>query len=140
MNFSDWLRDSFAPAPVGKIYCGRLRRRGQTRLSVLVHAGISMVLLGGMFALSWFYFEIREPSLYLKALAVLVVYSCISFFFHPSPDYSNIGWFGGLINNPFRLSDDLNRFLDFLDLILAPGRFWTESLINLARLIRHALG
>ena len=53
-----------------------------------------------------------------------------SYFLHPEPDYSNLGWFGGLIDNPFRYSDDLNRGLAFLFTFLWPGRFVANALIN----------
>lgn len=30
------------------------------------------------------------------------------------PDYNNIGWLGGLIDHPFRFSNDINRNLIFI--------------------------
>jgi len=39
----------------------------------------------------------------------------------PQPDYSNTGLFG-FIDHPFRWSDDANRFLVFVRVLLFPGR------------------
>jgi hypothetical protein len=50
-----------------------------------------------------------------------VVYLLAGWFVRPKPDTSNLGWFGGLMNDPFRWSDDWNRFLVGLTLMLLPG-------------------
>jgi hypothetical protein len=33
-----------------------------------------------------------------------------------------MGWVRGIIDNPFRWSDDVNRFLFFVEAILLPGK------------------
>jgi hypothetical protein len=44
---------------------------------------------------------------------------------------------GGVIDDPFRYSDDINRFLLFLKVFLFRGEFLSESIIDVTRLIRH---
>lgn len=60
----------------------------------------------------------------------------ISYYIVPKPDYSNVGWFGGLVDNPFRYSDDLNRILILFMVILYPGRFLAQTMIQAFYLIR----
>jgi hypothetical protein len=39
---------------------------------------------------------------------------------------------GGLVNHPFRYSDNINRFLLLLRVALAPGRWIVAALLDLA--------
>ncbi|WP_266213722.1 hypothetical protein [Paraliomyxa miuraensis] len=64
---------------------------------------------------------------------ILLAYLLVAYFIRPRPDFDNIGWLGGLIDNPFRYSDDINRFLMFLMVVLLPGRFVSDSLVELAQ-------
>ena len=50
----------------------------------------------------------------------------------------NIGWLGGLMDHPFRYSDDINRGLLGLKLILMPGRLIAESVVDMAILLLNA--
>lgn len=47
-------------------------------------------------------------------------------------------WLGGLIDHPFRYSDDINRLLIFLSLLLLPGRMVAMGLIDFARAFRRS--
>jgi hypothetical protein len=48
----------------------------------------------------------------------------------------NLGWLGGLMDDPLHYSDDISRFLLFLLIVLWPGRFLASALVDLVRLIR----
>ncbi len=50
--------------------------------------------------------------------------------FRPLPDTSNMGWLGGMMDNPFRWSDDLNRFMLFLKIVLWPGMIVADTLFD----------
>lgn len=60
-------------------------------------------------------------------------YLVAAYLLRPSPDYSNIGFLGGLIDHPFRYSDDINRFLMFLLAFLWPGRFVATAIMDIAK-------
>lgn len=138
MSLSEWLGESMDPGPTGETQFGARDRGWRTRRAVLVRAGISIVMLGGLFLIFWRSWGIRDFTFYRNVFAVLLFYSCVAYFVHPEPDHSNMGWLGGLMDHPFRYSDDVNRFLLALSIVLAPGRFWSESLVDLVRLVRHA--
>lgn len=40
----------------------------------------------------------------------------------PNIDRGNLGWFGGLVDNPFIFSDDINRFKFRMLLLMIPGK------------------
>ncbi|MBL9133391.1 MAG: hypothetical protein JNG86_19425 [Verrucomicrobiaceae bacterium] len=126
------------PGPTGETQFGARERGRRTRFVVLARAAISIVMLGGLLFLLWHNFGFRDFPSYRNVFAVLLFYSCVAYFVHPEPDHSNMGWLGGLMDHPFRFSDDVNRFLLALSILLAPGRFWSESLVDLFRLVRHA--
>jgi len=76
---------------------------------------------------AYFYFTPLEG---LPLLAIAVVYLLMGYFINPRPDYNNMGWLGGLIDDPFQFSDGYNRFLAFLKFFLLPGRFMAQSLVD----------
>ncbi len=43
---------------------------------------------------------------------------------------SNVGLLGGLIDNPFRYTDDLNRMLIVLFILMYPGRVISTTFIQ----------
>ena len=61
----------------------------------------------------------------------LTIYLGLGYMFRPKPDFENLGWFGGLMDNPFRFSDGLNRFLLSLLVLLLPARFVSTSLADM---------
>src|SRR5262245_30243947 len=65
----------------------------------------------------------------------MFIYTGIAFFFRPEPNTDNMGWGGGLGNDPFQSSDNVNRFLWRLSCILGPGRFTAETLLDVCAYI-----
>lgn len=67
----------------------------------------------------------------LKFLLGFAVYLLLSYFIHPCPATRNMGWMGGVMDNPFRFSDDVNRFLLFFQAFLFPGKImlWTFRIL-----------
>jgi hypothetical protein len=68
---------------------------------------------------------------------IALAYALVGHFVRPQADTSNLGW-AGIFDNPFRYSDDINRFLLFLSILLWPGRFVIESLIDVFALSLRA--
>lgn len=56
----------------------------------------------------------------------------------PDVDFNDLGWFGGLVNNPFSYSDDINRQKFVLLLMMMPGKIIVVTLTATYRLIRGA--
>jgi hypothetical protein len=87
-----------------------------------------MMLLG----LEGFLLSALMPGLDLKgwgiAAALTLTYLLLASMVTVTPDTSNLGLFGGLADNPLSFSDDYNRFLLFLKLMLMPGQLVVWSL------------
>lgn len=77
--------------------------------------GLSMIA-GAVFLIV----QTANPEMWF---ALFAVYLIVAYRIRVRPDYSNIGWMGGFIDHPFRWSDDVNRQLAFLRVVLLPGRF-----------------
>jgi hypothetical protein len=79
-------------------------------------------LAGGAF-LAWAVNEAARSDRPLAWLGLLGFYLFVAFVINPKPDPRNVGWAGGLIDHPLRWSDDQNRMLFGLKVLLLPGRF-----------------
>jgi hypothetical protein len=99
-----------------------------TRLIVVFVVLIASVIV----PLVWF-----EGDLVLvgKVVAVLVGYVLIGTIIRPNPVMSNLGYARGFIDDPFRRSDDVNQTLLSWKILLFPGRFLGESVIDAVRLL-----
>ncbi len=76
----------------------------------------------------------------LAAAGVLLLYIGVSFFCRPQYNGDNMGWFGGMTNDPFQYSDNINRFLFQLHMLLGPGRFAAETILDACALAGWAQG
>jgi hypothetical protein len=66
---------------------------------------------------------------------LLLVYIGVAFFVRPEPNTEDLGWCGGLIDNPFSYSDGVNRWLWSLHCFLGPGRFAAETVLDTCALL-----
>lgn len=73
----------------------------------------------------------------LLGFILISSYLWVSYWVFVKPNYENVGWLGGLIDHPFRISDDYNRFLIFLQLLLFPGKFLSQGMVVLWKLLQH---
>jgi hypothetical protein len=73
----------------------------------------------------------------LNWLLVFITYFIFAYLLRPEPTPGNMGWFGGLIDNPFRITDDINRIIFFLMLFLIPGRVILTSFAYSFQAIRY---
>jgi hypothetical protein len=102
-------------------------------LAVMIAAGVGLA-----------YPSLRQvlPPLQSAAViaGVILIYSGLAFFFRPEPCMENLGYCGGLANDPFKYSDNLNRGLWDLHVWLGPGRFASETLLDVCVLCGIAGG
>jgi hypothetical protein len=101
----------------------------------------AMVAVGAAIAVPTL-LEIGRPL--WEAIAItagaMCVYTGIAFFFRPEPNTDNMGWGGGMGNDPFQSSDNVNRFLWKLSCCLGPGRFTAETFLDVCALVGFAKG
>jgi hypothetical protein len=135
MALFEWLGEIFDPGPVGNIDSNAtpLIQEGTKRIWVI----LSIII--GFGVLSYLIWAVFTSDSRLTFSAVLIIYLLISYVFTPNPDSSNMGWFGGLMNNPFRISDNFNRFLLFAYILMLPGKLIVFAIQALYKLIKYNL-
>ncbi|MFP4029818.1 MAG: hypothetical protein ACLFWL_18725 [Candidatus Brocadiia bacterium] len=137
MGLMEWWGESYNPGNVGG-FDTPTRKPIHKRWAVFVRFAVAVILLGvGFYLLFAYAVEPTNKSVAL-ALAVAFFYLFIAYLIRPAPDMENIGWCGGLFDNPFRYSDDINRTLLSLKLILMPGRLIAAALVDMVILVANA--
>ena len=132
----EWLGEMITPGPIGELGAHK-NVRNRTRLSAIL-TGIPAVAIALLPIIRTYANRSTDPKLSGYLLTTLVfetIYLLISYFAKPEPDYSNFGWLGGFFDHPFRISDDFNRFLFFLLLVLLPGRLISIGLVDFAKVV-----
>jgi|GEM_PF-1046945 len=135
MSMFEWIGEAINPGPVGDVE-GRPPQVVRHRVWSFVLGLIGWTLLGVWIFFLWRWTGIQQWKWFAGGLIGTFLYLLVGYFIMPRPDYSNLGWFGGVIDHPFRYSDDLNRSLVFLRIVLLPGRIWAMALVN-PFLLRH---
>jgi hypothetical protein len=120
-------------------YCTRKKPIWLVALKLLGVA--AMVAVGGAIAMPTL-LQCKFPLWQAIAitLGAMAVYTGIAFFVRPEPNTDNLGMAGGMVNDPFQFSDNINRFLWKAHCCLGPGRFTAETLLDLCALIGLAGG
>jgi len=128
----------------------QLHKSGTVEVSTVFYRNkrptwLVLLKLLGVAAMVAVWFAIAMPSLVqwnfplwqaiAIATGVMVVYTGIAFVFRPEPNTDNMGWGGGMMNDPFQSSDNVNRILWRLSCCLGPGRFTAETLLDLLVLL-----
>jgi hypothetical protein len=133
MGLIEWLGESFNPGPVGRIYADKqpLIPQGTKRIWIILSVGAG---LGVLALLIWLASYAENKTI---AFVALIIYLVASYLVTPKADLSNMGWFGGLLNNPFRISDNYNRLLFFASVILIPGKFVVYAIQAIYRLAKY---
>ena len=99
---------------------------------------VALAALGIPFYLADFPTEWQQNWILYAGIGIgEMVYLMVAFLIQPEPDTDDMGWFGGLINNPFRITDNFNRFLLFLKILLLPGRLIAQAILNFMALLQR---
>ena len=133
MGILEFFGERHNPGPVGGLDLQRPDRggRGGRAQAVVVAA----VLFGGWLVLLHSLTSSSEG--FLVGSGITLAYLIVAYWVHPTPDLSNIGWLGGLVDHPFRYSDDINRFLLFFFAVLWPACFVAAAFMDLLSMIRR---
>ena len=134
MSLQDWLAEPFR-GPVGELHVGQRLRGDSSRGEALSYGATAVTLLVLLYALI-FAGRGGDQGEHIVAFALIAgIYLALGYSVHPEPDMSNLGWLGGLVNDPIYYTDNVNRQLLALLLVLFPGRFLAESLVDMVGLV-----
>ena len=115
-------------------YCTRKKPAWLVLLKLLCVCG--MVAIGYGITVPTF-LELGFPiwQAFVLGTAAMILYTGVAFFIRPEPNTDNLGWGGGMGNDPFQTSDNVNRILWRAHCLLGPGRFTSEALLDFCVLI-----
>lgn len=121
------------PKETGQV---RLNTFYETRKKPLWLVVLKLLGLAAMVSVGFFLVLPYIPLPPWQSVAVtsgaMLVYVGIAFFIRPEPNGNNMGFLGGLLNDPMHYSDDINRALWSAHCVLGPGRFVAETLLDLS--------
>jgi hypothetical protein len=101
------------------------RSRGEVLRDFVVALLVSLALLA---AIAWWAWP--DPAAVALRLVAAVAYGTFAFVVRFRPNHDHLGAGGGLLDHPFRYSDDVNRGLLGLAVLFAPGRFLATGLVH----------
>jgi len=132
MSLLEYFGESVNPGSCGGVDVVGTRRAPSSPPGwVLLRAVGAAGLLVGAAYLVFGKLEVAGTTHNLAVAGILALtYLVAGYALRPEPDMSNMGWLGGLVDNPFRWSDDWNRTLLFLAVALWPGRFVAEAFVD----------
>ncbi len=130
MSFLEWWGESVDPGKVGQVDLRGQHEVCQSRTLIVLRLVVVLIGLPVLWGLA--ISTIALPVWQAGALVVggTLIYMALGYLLRPEPDMDNLGWCGGLMDHPWRYSDDINRMLVALAVVLGPGRFVAESLLD----------
>lgn len=134
MVLMELIGELMNPGKIGTVNITKNKK--EKRMCVLIVKSIvSIIIITIIYYLNFnVSFHIKDILLFIAAM---VVYSSIGYFILPKPDYTNVGWLGGILNNPFRISDNVNRLLVFVMVLLIPGRLISTTILSWVDLFKN---
>jgi hypothetical protein len=139
VSLLEWLGESYDPGPIGEVELGgRERIRQRSRWAVVSCFVVAAALLTGWAYLVLYVWHVRSWEWLAVNAGATFLYLLLGYFVHPAPGMQNLGMFGG-INHPFCISDNWNHQLLFALIVLWPGRFIAESVMDMFVLCHMSL-
>ena len=136
MSIFEWLGEGSNPGPMGSMSIDTEQEPLPPTPIVWICCVGSLGVLLGIYYLVFAHIVPPSITSLLITIAVSVAYLAAGYFVECHPDTTNMGLWGTMWDHPFRYSDDVNRSLLWLKIVLAPGRFVAWSLVNMVRWLR----
>lgn len=135
MSFFEFLGESYNPGPTGHVERRKEGPRPPKNWVVLLWGLLAAAAL--FIALYWIVeSSVHNWKILLLRTGMFLLYLIGSFHLRVHIPSHNIGLWGTPIDHPFRISDDYNRFLAFVEVILLPGRLVSQGLYHLYQLLK----
>lgn len=119
------------PKNIGTIEKNQINAAVKLSAGLLVKAFFSALLIG------FGEFLVLTSSHPLAGSIILGLYLVLANLVNPKPNNKDYGLLGGLVDHPFKYTDDINRFLLFLKLFLWPGKQTLGSVIMLIHALKN---
>lgn len=135
MGLFEYLFERRNPGNIGDIERNKHPKEPVSKAVLMIKLILSVAMIYGLFYLTVLQsFHLKNFILFVL---ILTGYCFISYWYIPRPDVSNMGLFGGLIDHPFKYTDDINRGLLGLYIIMCPGRFIATTMVQTLYVIKR---
>jgi len=135
MSFYEYWCEQYDPQPVGSIEVNTEHVAQKSEIVVFFKLFAATLMMAFLFGVPFYFLPLTGWQSVVVAAGIALIYVGLAFFFVPEPNTDNMGWLGGMINDPFHYSDDWNRSLSFYHGVLAPGRFIAGTILDVACLL-----
>ena len=136
MSMYEFWSESGNPGSTGSVDINTDHIAQRNVWVVMFKVFVATIMTAGLFWVLYhflpMYFPITGWHVIGTPTILVLLYIGFSFFVIPRPDTDNLGWMGGMVNDPFRYTDDWNRSLVSLNHTLAPGRFIAGTILDVA--------
>jgi len=130
MSMFEWLFEMNNPGPTGDFERGHYRLNWP-RIWIIIAGLSSLLFVGFVIYIGPFNRFLHFDTINAVLLTGLIIsYLLVSYYIYPKPNLDNLG-FLGFIDNPFRYTDDINRYLLWSQIILFPGKILAIPIVNL---------
>jgi len=135
MSLYEYRCEQYDPQPVGNIDINTEHVAQRSEWVVFFKLIAATLMSAGLFWLPFHFLPLTGWQSVVIAAGIALLYVGISFFLVPHANTDNLGWLGGMIDDPFHISDDWNRSLMFWNAALGPGRFIAGTMLDVACLL-----
>ncbi|PQO38340.1 hypothetical protein [Blastopirellula marina] len=135
MSLYEYWSEQYDPQSAGDVDLNTEHVAQTNSMVIFFKLVVSTLMTAGMFWLPYHYLPLQGWHSVAASCGIVLLYVGVAFFLIPRPDRNNLGWMGGLMNDPFHYSDNWNRTLRFWRGILGPGRFVAGTILDTAVLL-----
>ena len=137
MRRFEWQSKPNSQDPLGTVEVGGRCRGNRSPFRVLVCFALILLLLGFWIFLVRGVWDVWGLAGVVSSILVTVIYLLLGYVIHPKPVTSNLGFWP--FPDPFRPMAKYNVLLIYMRVVLWPGRFVAESLVDMVRLVVNSL-
>ncbi len=137
MRRFEWPSKPKSRDPLGTVEVGGRCHGNRSPIRVLVCFALVVLLLGFWIFLVRGVWDVWGLAGGAVSVVATVIYLLLGYVIHPKPDTSNLGFWP--FPAPFRPLAKFNVLLVYMKVVLWPGRFVFESLVDMVRLVVYAL-
>lgn len=135
MSFYEYWCEQYDPQPIGSVELNTEHVAQRSEWVVFFKLIAAMLMAAGLFWLPFHFLPLTGWHSVVVAAGIALIYVGLAFFFIPEANTDNLGWMGGMVDDPFHYSDDWNRSLMFFNAVLGPGRFIAGTMLDVACLM-----
>jgi len=135
MSLLEFLGEIFVPGDIASLEYDEPAKYRPRNYLILILGIISLGIL--ITSLVLIIIHTKLISNLILYFSLIALYLLIAYRFKMNIPMRNIGLFGTPINNPFRISDNINRIALIIEFLFVPGKIISVSIANFSYLLKR---